>query len=156
VIVNKRGLEHRTNINKNTSAEAGFTLLEVMVALMIVAMALPALVTLVMAQVDGAAHVREKTYAMWVAENELTRFNMLNNKTYFTNFKLPEKDSGKVVMMGMQWQWQIETSKDERIPLPSIVKVDIGISNLGPADSVSFGGNDKRDPLAILTGYMSE
>ena len=76
-------------------------------------MALPALVTLVMAQVEGAAHVREKTYAMWLAENELTRFNILNNKTYFTNFKLPEKDSGKMVMMGMQWQWQVETSKDE-------------------------------------------
>ncbi len=138
------------------SRENGFTLLEVMIALMIVAMALPALVTLVMAQVEGAAHVREKTYAMWLAENEITRFNLLNNKTYFNNFKLPEKDSGKMVMMGMQWQWQVETSKDERIPLPSILRVDIGITNLGPVEGAGFGGTEKSDPLASLTGYMSE
>lgn len=57
--------------------QRGFTLLEAMIALMIVAMALPALITLVLTQLDGSASIRDKTYAYWVAENQLTRVRLL-------------------------------------------------------------------------------
>lgn len=132
----------------------GFTLVEVMVALMIAAMALPALVTLVLTQVDGAAHVREKTYAMWIAENQLTRLNILNNRAYFPMYKLPEKDSGKTQMMGLEWQWQMQASKDERVPL--LVKVDIGVAPLGLAENKSTSSEafGAVDPLAVLTSYL--
>lgn len=147
-----------TSLKKSTRAfSAGFTLVEVMVALAIVATALPALILLVMAQLDGAAHVREKTYAMWIAENELTRLNILNNKVYFPTYKLPEKDSGSVQMMGLQWQWQLEASKDERVPI--LVKVDIGVKFLGVAEGSGYTGvkeTDDIDPIAVLTGYLNE
>lgn len=143
-----------------TAASAkGFTLVEVMIALMIVSMALPSLVILVMTQVDGAAHIRNKSYAMWIAENELTRLTMLNNKELFPNFKLPEKDSGKTEMMGLQWQWQFETIPAEEIPVKGIVKIDIDIAVLGIAEGGGFKGAkglEKIDPIARLTGYMSE
>ncbi len=136
----------------------GFTLVEVMVSLGIVAMALPALVILVMAQVDGAAHIRNKTYAMWIAENELTRLTLLNNKELFPAYKLAEKESGKVEMMGLQWQWQYETVVAEEIPVKGIVKLDLGVGVLGVADGSlrPAQGLDKVDPIAYLTGYMSE
>lgn len=137
----------------------GFTLVEVMVALMIVALALPALVILVMSQVDGAAHIRNKTYGMWIAENELTRLTLLNNKELFPNFKLLEKDSGRTEMMGLQWQWQMEATTAEEIPVPGIYKIDIDVGVLGVSDSSSFKptqGMEKMDSLAHLTGYMSE
>lgn len=137
---------------------AGFTLVEVMIALVIVATALPSLVILVMAQVDGAAHIREKSYAMWIAENELTRLTILNNnKKAFPTFKLPEKDSGSVEMMGLQWQWQIETTKEDEIP--GLVKIDVGVVLLGMAEGGGYKGaktTAKLDNLASLTGYMSE
>lgn len=136
----------------------GFTLVEVMVALMIVAMALPALVILVMSQVDGAAHIRNKTYGMWIAENELTRLTLLQNKDLFPNFKLAEKESGKTEMMGLQWQWQVVTSPAEEIPVQGILKIDIDVGVLGVADGniKPAQGLDKVDPLAHITGYMSE
>lgn len=143
---------------QNALFSKGFTLVEVMVSLGIVAMALPALVILVMSQVDGAAHIRNKTYAMWIAENELTRLTLLNNKELFPAYKLAEKDSGKVEMMGLQWQWQYETSVAEEIPVKGIVKLDLGVGVLGVADG-SFKpaqGLDSVDPIAYLTGYMSE
>ncbi len=137
---------------------AGFTLVEVMIALVIVATALPSLVILVMAQVDGSAHVREKTYAMWIAENELTRLTMLNNnKKNFPTFKLPEKESGSLDMMGLQWQWQIETTKEDEIP--GLVKINVGVALLGVAEGGGYKGvknTTKLDNLASLTGYMSE
>ena len=148
-------------ISLNRLSNKGFTLVEVMVALAIVAMALPALIMLVMTQIDGAAHIRNKTYAMWIAENELTRLNLLNNnKERFPNFKLPEKDSGKTDMMGLAWQWQFETSKAEEIPVEGVLKLDIDVTVLGiAAEGVGFkgvGDLEKRDPLVRLTGYVSE
>jgi general secretion pathway protein I len=138
----------------------GFTLVEVMVALAIVAMALPALIMLVMTQIDGAAHVRNKTYGMWIAENELTRLNLLNNKERFPNFKLSEKDSGNLDMMGLQWQWQFETTKAEEIPVEGVLKLEIGVAVLGVAiEGAGFKGAsnlEKHDPIARLTGYVSE
>lgn len=137
---------------------AGFTLVEVMVALAIVGVALPALVTLVMSQLDGAGHIRSKTYAMWVAENQLTRLNLLNNKVYFPNYKLSEKDSGKTEMMGFQWQWQYEAKKNDDIPM--LLEVEIGVVPLGLAESGGFKGTSgmtkSNDPLATITGFMSE
>jgi general secretion pathway protein I len=137
----------------------GFTLVEVMVALMIVALALPALVILVMTQMDGAAHIRTKTYAMWIAENELTRLTLLNNKELFKSYKMPEKDSGQLEMAGLQWQWRFVTARAEEIPLPGIVKIDIEVAVLGLAESGGFKGVkdlEKHDAVASLVGYMSE
>ena len=135
---------------------AGFTLVEVMVALMIVSMALPALVMLVMAQVDGAAHIRDKSYAMWIAENQLTRISLLNNKGLFPTYKLPEKDTGQTEMMGLQWQWQVDVGADERVP--GLLRIDIAVDMIGVAGERNLKADDldKADPLARLTGYMSE
>lgn len=137
----------------------GFTLVEVMIALAIVAMALPALIILVMTQVDGAAHIRNKTYAMWIAENELTRLTLLNNKELFPTYKLPMKDSGTAEMMGLEWQWKFETTVAEEIPVKGIVKMDIDIAVLGLSEGGGYSGVkelEKVDPIARITGYMSE
>ena len=151
--------KHRRSVLKSTSAK-GFTLVEVMVALMIVAMALPSLVILVMTQVDGAAHIRNKTFAMWIAENELTRLTLLNNKELFPTYKLPEKESGGTEMMGLQWQWKFETSVAEEIPVPGFRKIDIDVAVVGIAEGGSgykgVQGLDKIDPIVNLTGYISE
>jgi len=145
---------------RRTSAPAqGFTLVEVMIALAIVSMALPALVMLVMAQIDGAAHIRNKTYGMWVAENELARLTLLNNKDLFPTYKLMEKDSGRTEMMGLQWQWKFETSVAEEIPVKGIVKIDVDVAVLGLSEGGGYNGTkdlEKIDPIANITGYMSE
>ncbi|HWV14132.1 MAG TPA: type II secretion system minor pseudopilin GspI [Cellvibrio sp.] len=141
----------------NTSSRkfaSGFTLIEVMVALVIVATALPALVMLVMSQAEGAAHIREKTYAMWLAENELSRITLLKNN--IPGYKLPEKDSGSRQMMGLQWQWEIETKVDETFPI--LLRIDIAVKLLGVAEGNGYTGVKDAaniDPLAVLTGYTS-
>lgn len=88
----------------NSAARAhGFTLIEVMVALVIVAVALPAFLMLVMTQLDGTAAIRDKTIAFWVAENEMTRLHLQSR--LLDDFTLPDRDQGEVSLGGMEWRW---------------------------------------------------
>lgn len=50
----------------------GFTLIEVLVAIAVIGFVLPALMTLMIKQADYAGTLRNKTIAMWVAENKMT------------------------------------------------------------------------------------
>lgn len=138
----------------------GFTLLEAMIALMIVAMALPALITLVLTQLDGSAAIRDKTYAYWVAENQLTRVRLLQQqkaKKALMDYKVPEKDAGTVDLAGMRWQWQMTTIAMETIP--GFKRIEVAVRLLGTADGASMGRtavDEDRPALARLTGYISD
>lgn len=140
--------------------QSGFTLLEAMIALMIVAMALPALVTLVMTQLDGSAGIRDKTYAFWVAENQLTRIRLLQaqrEKKQLGDYKVPEKDSGLVDMAGLRWQWQLKTIDMETIP--GFKRVEIAVRLMGAINGPTLGRTavDEDQPaMAVLTGYISD
>lgn len=140
----------------------GFTLLEAMIALTIVAMALPALITLVMTQLDGSAAIRDKTYAYWVAENQLTRVRLLQQqkaKKALASYQLPEKDSGSVDMAGLRWQWQLKTIAMETLPVPGFKRIEIAVRLLGPAEGATLGNSavDEDVPvMARLTGYVSD
>lgn len=142
--------------------QGGFTLLEAMIALMIVAMALPALITLVMTQLDGSAAIRDKTYAYWVAENQLTRIRLLQQqkaKKALPDYKVPEKDSGTVDMMGLRWQWQLKTIEMDTMPVPGFKRVEIAVRLLGTADGASMGRSaveEDQPVMARLTGYISD
>lgn len=142
--------------------ERGFTLLEAMIALMIVAMALPALVTLVMTQLDGSAMIRDKTYAYWVAENQLTRIKLLQQQKQqkrLPDYKVPEKDSGVVDLAGLRWQWQQKTIAMDTMPEPGFKRVEIAVRLLGVADGPSLGRaavDEDQPAMALLTGYISD
>jgi general secretion pathway protein I len=58
----------------------GFTLVEVLVALMVVAIGLAALMTAVSATARTSGHLRDKTLAQWIALNRLTEVRLTLNK----------------------------------------------------------------------------
>lgn len=128
------------------TSNKGFTLLEVMVALMVVAVALPAMLILIMSQLDGAASIRDKTFAYWIAENELTRIRL--RQQHFPNERLSETESGEVDMIGIQWRWELETEETE---IEKFYRLGMRVTK---ADSP--GSNQMRDPLAVISGFISE
>lgn len=131
---------------KRYRPQRGFTLVEVMVALAIVAMALPAMLTLITAQLDSAGSVREKTYAYWVAENELTRIRL--RQAYFPDQKLSERETGQSEMIGVRWQWELLTEETE---VENFYRMDIRVGQAG-------GATESRvnEPLAVISGFISE
>ncbi len=82
----------------------GFTLIEVMVALVVVGLALPALLTLVGNLLDSSGYVREKTYAQWVAQNQLeTQYLRRQLKGEVLNGSA----TGESQLAGQTWVWEI-------------------------------------------------
>lgn len=117
----------------------GFTLIEVMVALVVVALALPALLTLVMNQLDSTAMIREKTKAFWVAENQLTRLQLQHK--WVPGFTPPQSSNGEVELAGEAWHWRIAME-------------DSGTPNL-PRMVVSVArAEDRDDVVASLSGFI--
>ncbi len=120
---------------------AGFTLIEVMIALAIVATALPSLMMLVTNQVRGAGFIREKTQAYWIAEDQLTRIN-LRHKLLPLN-KLPETQSGTILVSDAEWFWEMNSESTE---IENFKRIDV---------RVSLNAN-KNDTLARLAGFIDE
>ena len=87
----------------------GFTLIEVIVALAIIATAMAAVMMTVSANVHNATGLKERTFAHWVAMNKMNELMILNEKEW------PEikKSTGSVMMAKNEWFWEQEVEKTE-------------------------------------------
>lgn len=82
----------------------GFTLLEVLVALLLMSLALTALVRLSSLEARASAQLRDSTLAQWVAANALAEVRL----------REPEpavgRREGEARMGGRLWRWQMTVS----------------------------------------------
>lgn len=99
----------------------GFTLVEVMVALAIVALALPALLFALDQHIDGTAYLRDKALARMVANNRLTELRLL---AAARGQPLSGSESGEEAMGGRDWHWWVDTSATE---VPGFRRVEIAV-----------------------------
>ena len=87
------------------ASERGFTLIECLVALIIIAMALPALLMNIGTMANATDSARDTMVAHWIAENKL-------QEIYLTKELRNEIPSGKqaddVEMADKVWDWQTE------------------------------------------------
>ena len=89
----------------------GFTLVEVMVALAIVAIALPAVLMALYQQVDDTAYLRDKEIAHMVAANKLAEMRLVIASTRVLT---AGKDNGSATMADRDWHWWVETWRRSR------------------------------------------
>lgn len=94
-----------------TTHNNGFTLLEILVALAILAIALAAIVTEVNLDIRNATYLREKTLAHWVAMNKVTEWHVSGD------WPSPGSSHGDMLMAEHEWAWQltVSTTEDENV-----------------------------------------
>ncbi len=85
----------------------GFTLIEVMVALIVVAMGLAALMVAVTGTARTSGYLRDKTLAQWIALNHLSEIRLNLNQTPLTNSTLAGStpDSVQLTFAGRKWHY---------------------------------------------------
>ena len=115
--------------------QSGFTLLEVLVALVIVALGLMAAFGQVNQTLTVSSRLRDKTLAHWVAVNEMTRLRLLGE------FPAIGSRSDEVEMARTSWRYTINVVKT---PLDALRRVDISVAFADRPDSV----------VTTLTGFL--
>lgn len=108
----------------------GFTLLEALAAIAIVGLAVPAFMLLMMSQIDSAATLRNKTIAIWVAENTLNNLR-LQRKLEGTSLRDTLKET--VEMAGTEWQVVTQPQETE---FGALLRYDTAVSLVDDPDKV--------------------
>jgi general secretion pathway protein I len=117
--------------------QPGFTLIEVMVALVIVALGLLAAFGQVNQTLTTASRLRDKTFANWVALNQLTAQRLLGE------FPAVGSSSGETEMGRAKWRY---TVKIENTDFEDLRQINV---------SVAFADNPEQ-VVTSISGFLGQ
>ena len=114
---------------------AGFTLIEVLVALAIAAIGLAAVLSVVTHSTRNAIYFRDKTFASWIGQNKITAARL--------TITLPslDKTSGELDYAGQSWKWEQTVIQTD---VPGLRRIDV---------AVRLGDAPPEQPVATVTGF---
>ena len=112
----------------------GFSLIEIMVALVVVTIGLSAAISVSATHIDAMNRLEQQMIAGWVAKNSLVALR-LNDQSAQSLTKGSER------MAGRDWYWEIKREET----------FDAQVNRLYVSVSLNKKGDD---PLAFLTGYL--
>ena len=119
----------------------GFTLVEVMVALAVVAVALPALLLTLSQQLDGLRYLEDRRQAQWIAANRLAELRLvLGAKGTLQTGQV----SGTEELAGRSWFWW---SEGEETQVPGFFRYKIAVSDQEDGQAA---------PIQLLDGYLAQ
>ena len=96
----------------------GFTLLEVMIALLVVTLGLGAVINTTSESGWKSAQLKQRTIASWVAQNQIVLYRA---KRSWNNTKTR---SGEVEMANVEWVWRMKISTTDD---PSLRRLDVDV-----------------------------
>jgi general secretion pathway protein I len=122
-------------LSSSRQTTEGFTLLEVLITLAVLAIGMIAVIGTAGTSTRQAAELKDETFAHWVAMNELTNLRLAPAWPDVGTHK------GQADMVGQQWDWQavITTTSD-----PDLLRADIDVSNAAEPEAV----------VTSLTGFI--
>jgi len=148
-------------VKLHTSPSRGFTLIEVLVALVIVAFGMGAVLAALSSAAESVMRLREQSFAEWVGFNQLatTRLKATLPATGTT--------SGDVEFASTHWQWQQTVTP---MDIPGLMRIVIRVRSAtaaqkaapgakGPANDtwlvtvMGFRGDTLQTPLDVLANW---
>ncbi len=120
---------------RDRARAAGFTLLEVMVAVAVLGIAMAAVIRASAEMTGNAHHLEERTFAQWVAGNVLAEHQA-------QRFWDSEGREGQQAMGPTDWHWRLEVTTT---PNPDFRRLDVHVHRDPDADD---------PPVATMTGLV--
>ena len=120
--------------------QRGFTLIEVLVALVVVALGMSALMETMGSSADTATWLRDRTFAQWIAYNQLTLTRLTGT--------LPAtgQSDGELDFAGHHWRWRQVVSS---LSFPGVERIDVMVQ---PADTPL----DEKHWMATVSGATGD
>lgn len=119
----------------------GFTLVEVLVALAIVAIGMAAVLGTLTTSANTVSYLRDKTFAQWVALNQIANLRLSGQMTRTGN------SDGDTDYAGRKWHWRQEVNATE---IPGVVRIDVRVR---PAD---VKGDDNSGWYTTVSGIQGD
>lgn len=96
---------------RGCTSQRGFTLIEVLVAMAVLALSLPVVFKAISEVSLSAIQLQNKTYAQWVALNKVAEMRLQ------TTWPAIGKSDGDTEMAGQDWHWvmQVESTDDKDV-----------------------------------------
>jgi len=123
-------------LRPDTRVGRGFTLIEVLVALLILSVALTAMGVTMGRMFTNASLMRDRTYASWIAQNLIVQLRAEGTTPD------PGTDSGEVEFAGVPWAWDTEISETG---IENLLRVDVTISH-----------PENESMIKQVTGFIGE
>ena len=117
----------------------GFTLLEVLIALAVLALAMGAAIKATSDYTNNQSYLRDRTLAIWVARNVLVEYQVRGEWLSVGERK------GTREMGHQEWRWLTRISQTEESELR---RLDVEVY---PLDS-----DDDANPVSILSGFLRQ
>jgi general secretion pathway protein I len=126
----------------------GFTLVEVLVALVVVALGMSAVLAALVSAADSAGRLRELTQAEWIALNQVALVRL--------NLSAPREGRSEedVDFANRKWRWRSEVEKTE---IPGLLRITVRVRQL---DAQQYSAPDGKevsvDWLATAVGFRGD
>ncbi|MEO0998653.1 MAG: type II secretion system minor pseudopilin GspI [Pseudomonadota bacterium] len=119
------------------SRAGGFTLIEVMVALVIAALGLAAVITMSVGAIDNANVFRDRALALYVGLNVITELRLSDE------FPDPGDTEDEVELADRDWFWRAEISETES---DALRRVEVSVASAETPDT----------PIRTVVGFVGE
>lgn len=123
----------------------GFTLIEVLVALVIVAVGMAALLGTLTSAADSSIYLRDKTFAEWIALNRISELRLAAKRPS------KGKTSGEIDYAGRKWRYEQEVVETD---VPGVLRIDVRVADA--ATRAGANGSSKNDWTVTASGVTGD